>query len=113
MTDGAFAPGYAEVVADAPVADWSQDGQEEKATLVINLPEDARLTVDGEATQSTAATRVLVTPRLPQGRDFSYTLEAEVNRDGIRQVVTQTITFRAGEEKQVTLKLPPTVAAAE
>ncbi len=98
--DGAFAPAYAQA---------ESNGQ---ATLVVNLPEDARLTVDGDATTSTSDTRVLVTPPLVEGKVYTYTLRAEVNRDGDVQTVTQTVSFRAGEEKHITLEPATSVASA-
>ena len=47
------------------------------ATIQVSLPANAKLFVDGVATQSTSATRTLVTPELPAGQQFSYTLKAQ------------------------------------
>jgi uncharacterized protein (TIGR03000 family) len=82
------------------------------ATLVVNLPADAVLTVDGERTTSTSAQRVFRTPALNPGRDFEYTLTAKVVRAGREEVIEQRVTVRAGEQTTVRLELP-TPAAAE
>jgi uncharacterized protein (TIGR03000 family) len=82
------------------------------ATLVVSLPADAKLTIDGEATTSTSASRTFSTPDLPDAREHHYTLKAEVVRDGKVQTTTQQVTVRAGQTTQVELTLPaPTVAA--
>jgi uncharacterized protein (TIGR03000 family) len=73
------------------------------ATIVVELPADATLTVDGAATKSTSNVRVLVSPNLTPGRDFQYTLTAQVVRDGKPVQVERVITVRAGEESRVRL----------
>jgi uncharacterized protein (TIGR03000 family) len=74
---------------------------EAPAVIQVTLPADARLTVDGRATTSTSSQRTLITPALPQGEAFSYTLRAEVVRDGRTVVETQQVTVRGGEETRV------------
>lgn len=82
------------------------------ATIVVDLPADAKLTVDGEATVSTSATRVLQTPELEPGKTFHYTLEAQVERDGKVQSVSHRVEVRAGETSRVSLTLPTATVAA-
>ena len=76
------------------------------ARLLVLLPADARLAIDGEATRSTGQTRRFISPPLVLGQTFRYTLRAEVTRDGKRQVETKEVTVRAGEESEVTLAVP-------
>jgi uncharacterized protein (TIGR03000 family) len=82
------------------------------ATIVVTLPSDATLTIDDEKTVSTTANRVFVSPELPAGKDFHYSLKAKVVRDGKPVEVKETITVRAGEETHVSLSLPATSVAA-
>ena len=82
------------------------------ATLVVNLPADAVLTVNGKPTTLTSAKRVFRTPTLKTGRDFEYTLEAKVVRDGQEKVIKQRVTVRAGEQTMVRLEVPTTTAVA-
>ena len=57
--------------------------------------------VDGYVTKSTTSQRTFITPALPQGETFTYTLRAEMVRDGRTIVESQQITVRGGEETQV------------
>jgi uncharacterized protein (TIGR03000 family) len=82
------------------------------ATIVVNLPADAKLTVDDNATSSTSERRLFVTPNLMTGREYHYTLKAEVIRDGKTVSVEEHVAVRPGEETRVTLKLPSAVASA-
>jgi uncharacterized protein (TIGR03000 family) len=70
------------------------------ATIVVTLPADARLTVDGNVTSSTSARRVLVTPALAQG-EYVYVLTAEVVRNGQTIVETQNVTVLPGQTTEV------------
>jgi len=82
------------------------------ATLVVNLPADARLTIDDYVAQSVSASRTFNSPALEQGKDFHYTLKAEVVRDGQTLSVVKEVTVRAGEVSQVSLEMPTSVASA-
>jgi uncharacterized protein (TIGR03000 family) len=81
------------------------------ATLVVNLPADAVLTIDGNPTTSTSAKRSFSSPPLEMGRDFEYTLEAKVVRDGQERVIKQRVTVRAGQQTNVRLEESTAVAA--
>ncbi len=89
-----------------------EDDTAAPAGLVVTLPQDARLLVDGQQTESTSGRRVFTTPPLQSGRDYHYTLRAEVVRDGQTQHVTQQVRVRAGEYTQVNLEIPATTVAS-
>jgi uncharacterized protein (TIGR03000 family) len=74
---------------------------ETQGAVVVQLPADASLTVDGTQVPLTSETRTLVTPELKPGQDYHYTLRASANRDG--QLVTRMkrVTVRAGAETVV------------
>jgi len=74
---------------------------EAPAVIQVSLPADARLIVDGYVTTSTSSQRTFITPVLPQGEAYNYTLRAEVVRDGRTVVETQQVTVRGGEETRV------------
>lgn len=76
------------------------------ATIFVSLPAEAKLIVDDVVTKSTSSDRVFVSPALPRGQDFSYTLTAEVVRDGKAVSVSRKVAVRAGEETRVSLELP-------
>ncbi len=76
------------------------------ARIIVSLPADARLTVDGTPTKSTSATRVFVSPALQPGQQYQYTFKAEVVRNGEPQSATKQVTVRAGQETRVQFNLP-------
>jgi uncharacterized protein (TIGR03000 family) len=82
------------------------------ATLIVNLPADAKLTVDGVVTKSTSAVRRFSTPPLEPGKEYGYTLRAEIPNDGPVEVVTKRVVVRAGQETRTTLALPISTARA-
>jgi uncharacterized protein (TIGR03000 family) len=53
-----------------------------RATLTVELPEGARLFIDGSPVKATTARRNFVTPPLRPGQVYFYELRAEVIRDG-------------------------------
>jgi uncharacterized protein (TIGR03000 family) len=71
------------------------------ATIVVSLPADARLFVDGAPTTSTSERRALISPVLEFGSTYVYTVRAEVVRDGRTVEQTQQVTVRSGEATPV------------
>ncbi|HTU92165.1 MAG TPA: EF-hand domain-containing protein, partial [Gemmataceae bacterium] len=85
-------------------ADEARQAPSERATIQVDLPEDARLTFDGESTASTGSHRVFFSPPLVRGKEYSYTLRAERMRGGEPTFLSKTITVRPGEETRVDLR---------
>ncbi len=77
------------------------------AKIIVRLPAKANLTIDGAVTKATSARRTFVSPKLPAGQAFTYTLQAEFNG----RVVAKTIQVRAGKTTEVELAAPTGVAA--
>jgi uncharacterized protein (TIGR03000 family) len=77
------------------------------ATIVVSLPADATLKVDGVTTRATSQMRTFSTPELPYGESFHYTLTAEIVRDGQTLTTSQEVTVRGGLTSQIDL---PTTA---
>ena len=77
--------------------------QANAATIIVHLPAEATLTIDGQPTQSTSGTRTFTSPPLEPGKTYSYTLRAEMNREGRSRNVKKTIDVRAGQPTEVTL----------
>lgn len=74
-------------------------------TIVVSLPADAKVNFDGVATSSTSDVRRFSTPELAVGTVASYTLTAEVVRDGQKLSTTRLVTVKAGETLEVSLPL--------
>jgi uncharacterized protein (TIGR03000 family) len=76
------------------------------ARLLVRLPADATLSIEGSPTTSTQGVRSFISPPLQPGRDYLYTLKAEVMRDGKRVERTKDVSVHAGEQSEVTIDLP-------
>jgi uncharacterized protein (TIGR03000 family) len=83
------------------------------AVIYVSLPADAKLTIDGNETRSISASRSFVTPALPMGKEFNYTLKAEVVRDGQAYSVIRRVTVQAGVDSRITLEVPVSSVAAK
>jgi uncharacterized protein (TIGR03000 family) len=82
------------------------------ATIIVSLPADARLFVDGNATTSTTARRTLVTPELDFGTTYAYSMRVEIIRDGQVQSQTQQVNVTGGQTAAVQFNLSsPSVAS--
>jgi uncharacterized protein (TIGR03000 family) len=55
---------------------------------------------------------VFTTPPLEPGYSYSYTLVAEVVRDGQRHTATERVSVEPGRETTVSLNVPTTSAVA-
>ena len=76
------------------------------ATIVVHLPTDAKLTIDGAPTKSTSAERSFITPPLEDGKTFSYIFEAQFVRGNQTIRVTEKVPIRAGGNAVITLGEP-------
>jgi uncharacterized protein (TIGR03000 family) len=89
------------LVAAAPA--WSQE-TERRATLVVRLPADARLVIDGQQTKQTGSERHFYSPPLAPGKSYHYTLEWSYRKDGKPVMRTKVVHVRAGDEIDVDLR---------
>jgi uncharacterized protein (TIGR03000 family) len=71
------------------------------ATIVVSLPADAKLSVEDQPTTSKSERRTFVSTPLQSGRQYYYTLKAEINRDGKPVTETRRVIVQAGKETQV------------
>jgi uncharacterized protein (TIGR03000 family) len=67
------------------------------ARLIVSLPADAKLYVDGTAMKTSSAERTFNTPPLEPGQAYYYMLRAEVVRDGQTKAESMRVIVRAGE----------------
>jgi uncharacterized protein (TIGR03000 family) len=81
----------------------SQKASPRQATVVVHLPAEAKLYVDGKSANLTSKTRSFVTPELQKGQDYYYTVKAEVRRDGVTREHSQRVFVRAGTVAHVDL----------
>jgi uncharacterized protein (TIGR03000 family) len=84
------------------------------AKVIVQLPADATFYIDGQRSPIVSTMRTVVTPALPTGEDFYYTLRAEVVQNGQTHKADRRVLLRAGEIARVDFRdlLPePAVAA--
>ena len=98
-----------------PADDKKDDGKKDDtvapATLIVNLPTNATLVINGMQMTSTSARRIFESPNLTAGKVYEYDLLAQMIENG--QVVnrTRTITVRAGQQSEITFDFNAAIAA--
>jgi uncharacterized protein (TIGR03000 family) len=75
-----------------------------RATIIVHLPANAKLSVDGKATRSTSTTRRFVSPPLEAGQSYHYVFKAEAPRDGEPATVSKRVDVQAGQTREITLQ---------
>jgi uncharacterized protein (TIGR03000 family) len=75
-----------------------------RATLIVHLPANARLFVDGKPTRSTSSVRRFFSPPLEAGQNYHYDLRAEMNRDGETVTARRRVDVRPAKTEEVYLK---------
>jgi uncharacterized protein (TIGR03000 family) len=96
---------------DKPQAAAPRIGDMAPVYLVVKLPAEAKLVIGETQTRSTSDSRTFISPPVPTGKDFHYTLRAEINRDGKIMKTEKEVTVRGGEETVVELEPSAFVAA--
>lgn len=86
-------------------------GMPAPATLVVTLPADARLTIQGVETRSTASERTFISPALQPGQEYQYVLEATITRNGKTEKKVEKVSVWAGRESKIDIQFPTSVAA--
>ena len=69
--------------------------------MVVTVPADAKLTIDGMATSATSTEHTFESPELQTGKVYSYTLEASYLQDGKTVTVSKKIKVEAGKVSSV------------
>lgn len=84
----------------------------QRGRLVIEVPDDARVTIDDQPTQTTSEVRVFQTPELEPRKLYYYIVKVEVVRDGQTLTEQKRVLIQAGEEVKASFKdLGPTSVA--
>jgi uncharacterized protein (TIGR03000 family) len=107
------------VITDEPVGDKAGDSGEEIETptpasdastffvpedgvlLLVSVPTNATLLVNGAKTNSTGTKRQFVSRGLSEGKVYDYTVTMVIDRDGEATEETRTVSVSAGELHQV------------
>jgi uncharacterized protein (TIGR03000 family) len=84
----------------------------DKAVLVVRLPADATLTVDGNPTRQTGAERYFQSPSLEEGKKYSYTLKATWKEAGQERTVVRKVPVQPGQRTTADLTTAEPEAAS-
>ena len=68
-----------------------------KASVVVRVPANAKVFVDGYQLKSTSTERVFTTPSLEPGESYFYNVRVIVEKDGKELEEVRRVTVRAGE----------------
>ncbi len=79
--------------------------------MVVEVPVDAKLFIDGQLMKTSTERRSFRTPELVPGQQYFYDLRAEVTIDGKTEVETQRVVIQGGATAQASF--PKLVAAVE
>jgi uncharacterized protein (TIGR03000 family) len=82
------------------------------AKVTVHVPENAKLYVDGVECPLDSTTRTFETPKIEPGRQYFYTVRAEVVRDGRPQSESRRIFVEAGRQTTVDFRNLVAVQAA-
>jgi uncharacterized protein (TIGR03000 family) len=74
--------------------------------LAVNVPQDAKIYVNGSATSSTGTDRQYVSRDLDRGFNYTYEVKAEVVRDGKTIEQVKTVNLRAGQTAELAFDFP-------
>jgi uncharacterized protein (TIGR03000 family) len=88
------------------------EGATDTARIIVKLPADARLIVDGVTFTAPDGIRTFETPRLEPGRSYFYTLRAELVRNGQTHAEDKRVVVEAGKEVNVEFTDLPAVRTA-
>ena len=69
--------------------------------LVVQVPADARITVNGAATSSQGAVRRFLSRGLAAGKNYEFVVRMAVERDGKTEEATKVVKLTAGERSEV------------
>lgn len=98
--------------AETPAGKEEVKANSTTATIVVALPADAKVTIDGQKTAASAASvRYFESPSLADGKTYAYTFVAEYNVDGQSMKVSKEVRFQAGKVVNLDLTTGGTAVA--
>ncbi len=94
------------LTASPAVRAQAPDAPERRATLIVRVYPDAKLSVDGVATKQTGTMRRFYSPPLEPGKSYSYTLVAEwmPGNNYETYIVTRKVVVEAGKPVEIDMR---------
>ena len=88
-----------------PLPNDAQNASDGSAVLSVVVPEDARVYVNGKLTSTPGTHRQYVSHGLVPGYEYTYEIQAVVNRGGRLMTDKQVVQVRAGDTKGLAMNL--------
>ena len=82
----------------------------DKGSLIVSLPVEAKLFVNGRPTTSEGVQRTFVSKGLKPGYRYPYTVKAVMKLNGKEVVTTKQVNLRAGDARDIAFKFDVPVA---
>jgi uncharacterized protein (TIGR03000 family) len=79
----------------------SSSNSSDTVLLTIFVPADAKLYIEDQPTQLTGTRREFISPKLPKGKEFIYTLKAAVEKGSQKVTGKEEVTVKAGDHATV------------
>jgi uncharacterized protein (TIGR03000 family) len=89
-----------------PPQSYESQTPTDQATIIVTLPVDARLYVDGTLMTLTGAVRTFRAPNLQPNLKYTYTIRMEVERNGKKLEDSKTVELQPGKTTQVVFAEP-------
>lgn len=84
------------------------------ATIIVRVPENATLLVNGKRTRSTSSTRLFYSPPLESGKSYHYDFEARMlDRDGQIVKARKRVEVGAGDRHEISIATPDLEQSSE
>ena len=90
----------------SPSEYYSSAVVDQRARIHLQVPLGARVWFDNEKTAQTSSSRDFITPPLPAGREYSYTVRVEWTENGDKRESTRRIGIHAGDRVSLDMSNP-------
>jgi uncharacterized protein (TIGR03000 family) len=96
-----------EVEAAKPAVEVEAASEGDSATLTVEVPNDAVVTLNGRSTKSVGVVRQFVSRGLKDGHVYTYVVKAVFNVDGIEKTESKSVKLRVGDVQRIEFEALP------
>jgi uncharacterized protein (TIGR03000 family) len=93
--------------AAKPAVEEEAPSEGDSATLTVEVPNDAVVTVNGHSTKSVGGVRQFMSRGLKDGHVYTYVVKAVFNVDGIEKTESKSVKLRVGDVQRIEFEALP------
>jgi uncharacterized protein (TIGR03000 family) len=93
--------------AAKPAVEEDAASEGDSATLTVEVPKDAVVTVNGHSTKSVGGVRQFMSRGLKDGHVYTYVVKAVFNVDGIEKTESKSVKLRVGDVQRIEFEALP------